>query len=595
MAESKIFKYANDITYNRSVNSARSVTTGGYARTHRLGPTIYNIKANLPLLTEEQYREVENELFEIDDGIEFLNVNISSNNGNNIMSQGTIPLKSGETHIKVIKQDYSKLNQFTLVNLAPSTNDIFKVGDFLQFDNSSKVYQVFKPIGESGSTFSSSAGGTVRVRLSSPIVSNIGVSSNSSYGSREQFYFVNGTGDENEVVTYTFSAGSGSNTNQVNGLITFVDTSGNPYQYADGTTAVCHIPYYEHSIADYMRVINNSINGTATYSDLTTAEQDQNHKLNQILDIVSSGTVFTFNFNVPNVRMVLTTPTKPTGQSFTNETVVSTLTNPYQEGLISFKDSNGNNLVDSNGNNISIVLPKSLHTAQEIYNYIYNDIMGSNSTHPVKTLGVLDLVQSGAFPEFYNEPVLDHVGRFEIRWGIEYVGSIMEYTTPTGTIPTNFNDILPTGDTINSITTSPIGITIENASRTYSVGEYLQPSEFLLSSSTSYSHKILNVNVSGTTTTIEFDTTFATSMSGWDLGDSLNKHDNDSLSTTTGLLRKNREVTPAQYYTSSANVLMGDDINMKLMLTQKPQVTIVPKDEEKNLYKYDSFEFTEVL
>ena len=74
MATSAIFKYANDISMNRSANSARSVTTGGYARTHRLGPSVMSFEADLPLLTEEQFREVENELFSIDDGIKFLNV-----------------------------------------------------------------------------------------------------------------------------------------------------------------------------------------------------------------------------------------------------------------------------------------------------------------------------------------------------------------------------------------------------------------------------------------------------------------------------------------------------------------------------------------
>ena len=40
---------------------------------------------------------------------------------------------------------------------------------------------------------------------------------------------------------------------------------------------------------------------------------------------------------------------------------------------------------------------------------------------------------------------------------------------------------------------------------------------------------------------------------------------------------------------------IGYDINIKLMLTKKPAVTIVPKDEEQNLYVYGKFEFQEVL
>ena len=61
MADSKIFQYANDISMNRSASSARSITTGGYGRTHRLGPSLVSFDVKLPLLTEEQYLEVENE------------------------------------------------------------------------------------------------------------------------------------------------------------------------------------------------------------------------------------------------------------------------------------------------------------------------------------------------------------------------------------------------------------------------------------------------------------------------------------------------------------------------------------------------------
>ena len=156
MATSSIFKYANDISMNRSANSARSVTTGGYARTHRLGPSVMSFEADLPLLTEEQYREVENELFSIDDGIKFLNVNISSNNGNNIMQSTSVPLKPGETNIKLIAYSYSTTREITLANLAPNTTDIFKVGDFLQFENFHKLYQIAKPLGSTNSTFTSS-------------------------------------------------------------------------------------------------------------------------------------------------------------------------------------------------------------------------------------------------------------------------------------------------------------------------------------------------------------------------------------------------------------------------------------------------------
>ena len=43
MTTSSIFKYANNISVSRDSNSARSITTGGYARTQRLGPTVISI------------------------------------------------------------------------------------------------------------------------------------------------------------------------------------------------------------------------------------------------------------------------------------------------------------------------------------------------------------------------------------------------------------------------------------------------------------------------------------------------------------------------------------------------------------------------
>ena len=73
------------------------------------------------------------------------------------------------------------------------------------------------------------------------------------------------------------------------------------------------------------------------------------------------------------------------------------------------------------------------------------------------------------------------------------------------------------------------------------------------------------------------------------------KHLNGALSTSNKVLFELTNVTPPSVYVSDVNILMGADVNMKLMLTNKPAVTIVPKDENKNLYKYDTFKFAEVL
>lgn len=593
MADSAIFKYANDITMNRSAASARSVTTGGYARTHRLGPSLLSINAKLPLLSEEQFLEVENELLSIEDGIKFLEVNPSSNNGNNIINTKSIPLKSGETEIKVMRTTYSSLRELVLTNLQPNTEKIFKVGDYVQFYNSSKVYQISKPLGFTGAYFNSSNAGTVRVRLSSPLVSNIGVSTNNtSYGRTVEYYFVNGYGDF-ETVEYDWTAGSGTDSY---GRIDFVDTNGNPYLYADGTAAVCYLYTGEYRVYEISGHITNGIAGNAmgAFEDY---KEEQNNKLGQILDSSTysgstDGTLI-LNFNTPGIRAVLTTPTKP-GQSLTNENVTNLSVSPYQDGSLTIMNTNNTIAKDVDGNDLVINIPKKYKTAQEIYNYLRNDIFGSNSTHPLRTSNVWDYIQSGSFQEYYNETKTDLVGSFIIRWGAEYDGCILSYV-PTGTIATNYNNYELMNDTVATKITD--GITIENSQHTYTAGEYLQPAWVFYG--TSYTKKILSVSVVGTTTTINFDPTFSSGTSGWYSGTASNntfmRHQNDSLSTSTGFIKEMETSSDATFYTSSYPVKMGNDINIKLMLTKKPAVTIVPKNEEENLYVYDQFEFTEVL
>jgi hypothetical protein len=596
MADSKIFKYANNISYNRNTNSARSITTGGYARTHRLGPSLYNISADLPILTETQYNEVEGELFEMEDGIQFLNANISSNNGNNIMSSTTIPLQSGQNSIKIIKQDYSRLNQFTLCNIVPNTVDVFKVGDFIQFDNSDKVYQIYKPVGQTGTTFTSSNSGTVRVRLSSPIISNLGLATSSSRGRSNTYYIASGTADTSEQVSYNWVTQTSGT--QV-GKIIFKDaTTGIQHTYADGTAAELNIWNNYYYTNEIRAIADNGIAGTDTNSSLTQEQRDQNNKLGQILNDVSSsgnstnGTII-WDFFIPNLRVELTVPSA-NSQSMTNETVLSTIVNQYQTGLLTIKNSDNTTAKDSAGNDLTISLPASLFDAEDIYNYLLNTIMATNSTHPIKTLGVWTSISSNNFFEYWSEPQLDHVGTFTVNWGVEYDGCYIEFTTNVGTVPISYNKYESLNDKVSNLITN--GIEIENSVHTYAAGEYLQPSWLL--PSTSYTKKILSVSVSGTTTTINFDTTFSSGTSGWyDTGNSTGfvRHENGSNSTTTNDLIVLKTTSDAQFYKSSANVLVGPDVNMKLMLNEKPNVTIIPRNEKENLYKYDTFNFLEVL
>ena len=689
MATSAIFKYANDISMNRSANSARSVTTGGYARTHRLGPSVMSFEADLPLLTEEQFREVENELFSIDDGIKFLNVNISSNNGNNIMQSTSVPLKPGETNIKLIAYNYSTTREITLTNLLPNTTDIFKVGDFLQFENFHKLYQIAKPLGSTDSIFTSSSTGTCKVRLSTPLLSSVGLPL-TSVGSTDRYYIVSGQADEHEIVSYDLYGGPTRNSaNNTQGEIIFKDaTSSTQLTYADGTDIKFIIPLGLFSNIDINNFLGLCITGNSNSSNLTAAQNLQNNKLGQIIHSkeysgasFSTGT-FTFNFITPNTRIELTNISM-VGQTLTNETVINAFNNPYQDGTMTIKLSNGNTALDSKGNPLVITIPAIYHTAEQIITYLENLIEAGSSTSILKTDGVITNISVKAFPEDYGETLPNHVGYFEITWGLDYEGCSLEYTTPTGTDVVSYNPVNLTGDEVATTITN--GITIENAAGTYTAGDFINT--LVDAPLFANTRKIQSVTTVGTTTTINFviegklltvgtfsaadparidtdhynvpgtsnnasstigtfdifvdsvgaitEVAINTPSTNVKVGDVITidvadmdnntaadftfqvatiivdgitdftstnyankeiyKHLNGALSTSNKVLFELTNVTPPSVYVSDVNILMGPDVNMKLMLTNKPAVTIVPKDENKNLYKYDTFKFAEVL
>ena len=688
MATSAIFKYANDISMNRSANSARSVTTGGYARTHRLGPSVMSFEADLPLLTEEQFREVENELFSIDDGIKFLNVNISSNNGNNIMQSTSVPLKAGETNIKLIAYSYSTTREITLTNLLPNTTDIFKVGDFLQFENFHKLYQIAKPLGSTDSIFTSSSTGTCKVRLSTPLLSSVGLPL-TSVGSTDRYYIVSGQADEYEIVSYDLYGGPTRNSaNNTQGEIIFKDaTSSAQLTYADGTDIKLIIPLGQLSNNDINNFIGLCMAGNSNSSFLTTVQNLQNNKLGQIIHskVYSGGSsagIFTFNFITPNTRIELTNISM-VGQTLTNETLIDAFSTAYQDGTMTIKLSNGNTALDSNGNPLVINIPAIYHTAEQIITYLENLIEAGSSTSILKTDGVIANISVKAFPEDYGETLPNHVGYFEITWGLDYEGCSLEYTTPTGTDVVNYNPVNLTGDIVATTITN--GITIENAAGTYTAGDFINT--LVDAPLFANTRKIQSVTTVGTTTTINFviegklltvgtfsaadparlytdhinvpgTSSNASSTIGTfdiyvdqvgaiteviintpsvnvkvgdvitiDVADMDNntaadftfqvatiivdgitdftstnyankeiyKHLNEASSTSNKVLFELTNVTPSSVYVSDVNIFMGADVNMKLMLTNKPAVTIVPKDENKNLYKYDTFKFAEVL
>lgn len=697
MADSAIFKYANDITMNRSASSARSVTTGGYGRTHRLGPSLLSIDANLPILSEEQFLEVENELLNIEDGIQFLEVNPSSNNGNNIISNKAIPLKSGETEIKVMRTSYTTLRELVLVNLQPNTQKIFKVGDMVQFSNAPKVYQIFKPIGQTGGYFNTSNAGTVTVRLSSPIVSNVGINSSSvSTGPLVKVQVVNGTSTDLEIVEYDYTYSTSTVDKLQDGLITFKNLDGSTYQYADGTYARHFIYRSLSSHVSLQNTLNSSIAGNHTQG--TDIEDEINNKLGELLETVeaggiSSGDVMRFKFKVPNVRVEYTVPLYSNRTySFDNVNVTQALTNPSVDGKIKFKNTDGSYVKFSDGTDAEIIIPKANQTVTEIYNYLNGiSVTGNGSTHKIKTENILVDVTVQTAPEIWGETTLNHSGAIWFKFGPEHNPAEIEFT-PTGSIPTAYNEFTVTGDKLFTINANEF--TIQDAKVTYAVGEYIQTLNNSISQTTTTkridgvsvsenlttltlcsnaegAHIAVNnfaiadvsrtagtyTNINGTSSgsgtvgtfditvdangdvtdvtivttgsnhtvgdtitildsnlgnggavdftmdiqTIDINTGAAfNTNSGWNANSSSNiydvlKHKNSANQTSTGFMKPLGIVTAGTLYTGTYAVKMGNDINIKLMLTKKPAVTIVPKDEEQNLYVYGKFEFQEVL
>ena len=697
MSESTIFKYANNVSVNRNTNSARSITTGGYARTERLGPTVISIEAELPLLSEEQHMEVQQELLSIDDGIKFLNVNVSSNNGNNIMQKTSIPLATGETEIKIIMDKYITFREITLCNLAPNTSKIMKVGDFLQFSNHAKVYQISKPSNEThtGIYFNTTNGGKVKVKLSSQFVSGVGASNSLSTGLTTKYQFVNGTSDLNASVKYTYNYGTAGSAQT--GIIEFRDAEGDPWLYEDGQAAIYYVRSGYYSPSNVAAQLN--IGASGTYTSLSAVQDAMNTKVKEILYsaeyLVSNGSggEVQFNFKANGIRAQWIVPMEQSSTfEFTNETVVSTITNLAVEGKLKFKNSDNTYVKFKDGTDAEIIIPKELQEAQDIYTYLANTITSTSSTHRIKTEDILNDVHSGSFSEYFGETNQDHSGGMQFLYGVQFGELIPEYT-PTASNATAYNPFTPTNDLPTTILSSGV-ITLTNANSTYNVGEYIVPLQHA-ATSPNYTKRITNVTITGPLTILTTDTnkegahltmnnfsaadslrpsstwtnvtgtstgsgdvgtfdivtdgtgaitsvtvtdsgdnhdhvigdtitipdsqlggggavdftmdveTIATgvgsgsqSTSGWSTSGEnykLVKHTNTAGSSSTGLLTTMGKFNDGNIYTSSINVLMGPDVNMRLMLTNNPSVTVVPLNETSNLYKFDKFNFVEVL
>ena len=120
-----LLNFANDVSLNRTANARKSVSVGGYYRSQKSGPTTYLLSANLKPLTLEEYRTVEEELINIDDGVERVITKIP--NPIQITHASDIRSSTGNL-IDITVTGTSSSNQLNLNNISV----LPRVGDYIQ-------------------------------------------------------------------------------------------------------------------------------------------------------------------------------------------------------------------------------------------------------------------------------------------------------------------------------------------------------------------------------------------------------------------------------------------------------------------------------
>ena len=160
---STIIDIANEINLNRTARVRRAISNSGFARQERGSPSFYSLEVNLPLLNRSDYRLVEKELLDLEDGLAFVETKLSNNNKNEITNlQGVFTEETNKT-----ANFKSKTNSTTIIiqGMEPNTSNQLLAGDFVQFSNSTKVYQVVKDV-------DSDIAGEMTIELNTPIISD---------------------------------------------------------------------------------------------------------------------------------------------------------------------------------------------------------------------------------------------------------------------------------------------------------------------------------------------------------------------------------------------------------------------------------------
>ena len=152
---SVILDNANSFQIDRYSNISSAISIGGYHRSERNGPTFYFITAGLPLMYEETFINVYNELMDIGDGVTQITSTLPHGHTIQRGSFAGTPVTTGTSGRRVF------LNGFTA-----GQNNVVRKGDYVQFGAGTKVYQSITDV-------NSDASGVATITLNTDIVTTI--------------------------------------------------------------------------------------------------------------------------------------------------------------------------------------------------------------------------------------------------------------------------------------------------------------------------------------------------------------------------------------------------------------------------------------
>jgi hypothetical protein len=125
---SKIFEYANDVSFDRFTRIRRAISNSGYVSSLKGSPTFYSVELNLKPLIKSEFDLVEAELISKEDGISTFNTQIPNK----------LNIINGDTTLTSITVDSNSSG--TSLNLSSTSG--LNVGDYIQVSSNDKVYQI---------------------------------------------------------------------------------------------------------------------------------------------------------------------------------------------------------------------------------------------------------------------------------------------------------------------------------------------------------------------------------------------------------------------------------------------------------------------